>query len=340
MIKFAIIHASYCLPPDGYYESDGQVTMENAVALVDANLNKTLDLLREAGRCRADIAITNEDFNDIGRHIRSVHQPDFFKQLVLETEDRITAELCAISKEYGMLIAANEYESDGGKIYNTTKLIGRDGVILDKYRKVHIPPGERFLVQPGTRKPQVMKTDIGNIGFSTCYDNIFPEHCRILALDGADIIIHQTQGWGTGGKSSVQTGEAFMRVRAAENNVYFIVAKNVFGEGGMSCIVDNHGNIISSMNSSDDNVFITELEPDFDMCDLYNYDNYYAGIASTRARKLLMREPSIYSRLTEGDPVFRSPALKGSKLCDRIKRDSDISALEAMDFETKQKFYW
>jgi len=340
MIKIAIIHAGYAQPPDGYYDSDGLVTKEDALGLIYVNLDKTLKMLHEAGRNHADIAVTNEDFMDIGSHIRAVRQPEMFGWLVAEAENRIIAELSAIAKEYKMLVAANEYESDNGYIYNTTKLINRDGTIIGKYRKLHIPPGERFQVQSGGRAPHVMKTDIGNIGFSICYDNIFPEHCRILALDGADIIIHQTQGWGVGGRSRAQTGESFMRVRAAENCVYFIVAKNIQGEGGGSCVVDNHGNIVSTMYGSSDNILYTEIEPDYDLCDLKNYDNYYAGVASTRARRLIMREPSAYKRLIEGEPVFYSEALKGSGLCDRSQWDENISTLNDLTFEELSDFYW
>ena len=340
MTKFAIIHAAYIDPPDDYYDEKGLISKQQALALAESNISKTMKMLREAGQSGADIAITNEDFADIGRQIRNIKQPELFGWLVREAETRIIEELSTIAKEYGMLIAANEYESEDEIIFNTTKLIGRDGKIIGKYKKVHIPSGERFQVLPGGAKPPVIKTDIGNIGFATCYDIIFPEHCRILAMDGADIIIHQTQGWGTGGKSSVQTGEAFMRVRAAENCVYFVVAKNLFNEGGMSCIFDNHGNLISSMKSPDDNVFITDVDPDFDMSDIYHYDNYYSGFASVRARHLIMREPSTYSRLLEDDPVFNSQELKESKLSDRSKWESDIKALEELDLEEKNKYYW
>jgi len=339
-MKIAILHAGYAKPPDDFYDNVGYVTNENALALVIENLKKTLQMLREAGQSNADIAITNEDFMDISRHLRAVDQPELFSMLVNEVQNKVKSELSAIAKEYKMLIAANEYESEDGFIYNTTNLIDRDGEIIGKYRKIHIPPGERFQVQPGGVAPVVFKTDIGNIGFCICYDNIFPEHCRILALEGADIIIHQTQGWGIGAKSSVQTGEAFMRVRAAENSVYLFIAKNIQNEGGKSCIIDNFGNIVSSMGSPSDNVFITEIEPDFDMCDINHYDNYYAGIESTKARQLIMREPSVYSRLIEGSPVFNSNALKNSKLSDRSKWEADIRAFNQLDLEERSKFYW
>ena len=343
MIKIAVIHAAYLEAPDDHYDDNGLTTKEKALALIDKNIDKTMKMLREAGQSHADIAITNEDFADIGRYIRAVDQPEMFGMLVTETEKRIIDELTAIAKEYNMLIAANEYESvnsDTEKIYNTTKLIDRDGNIIGKYRKVHIPPGERFQVQPGGVKPPVFKTDIGNIGFVTCYDINFPEHSRVLAMDGADILIHQTQGWGSGGQCDLQTGEAYMRVRAAENCVYFIVAKNLFKEGGMSCIFNNHGNLISAMRSPVDNVFLTDIEPDFEMCDIYHYDNYLAGFESKKARHLIMREPSTYSRLLDDNPIFNSETLKESKMSDRTKWETDIKALDKMCPEERKKYYW
>ena len=338
MIKIAIIHASYTEPPEGFYGDSG-VAEDRALSLINADTDKTLNMLRQAGIARADLAITNEDFGGIGRYMRHTGDPDLFRRLVSRTEGRLFEELCSIAREHRMLVAANEYETLGGKVYNTTKLIGRDGVCAGKYRKIHLPPGERFRVQPGDT-PVVLKTDIGNIGFVICYDVIFPEHSRILALMGADMLILQTQGWGIGGNSGYETGEAFMRVRAAENSVYMIVAKNIQNKGDTSCVIDNYGNIVSSMASPADNLFITDLETDFDMNDPCHYDNYYAGLASTKARQLLARQPSVYARLTEGAPVFSSERLNSEKLCGEDELTAGIVALDEMDPEERRKYHW
>jgi len=338
MIKVAIVHAAYVQPPDNFYDADG-VSEDKALSLIYANIDKTLGMLCKAGEAGCDLAVTNEDFADIGRHIRDVEHPGLFRRFVSLIEDDLFEKLHSIAAEYHMLISANEYEIYDEAVYNTTKLFGRDGICAGKYRKVHLPPGERFQVKPGNT-PLVLKTDIGNLGFVTCYDIIFPEHSRALALKGADMLILQTQGWGIGGKSSPETGEAFMRVRAAENSVYLIVAKNIYNEGGKSCIIDNYGNMVSSMASPADNLFITEIEPDFEMNDPYHYDNYYAGVTSTKVRQLLGRVPSTYARLTEWMPDFNSERLKSEVLCTEEERTVRIQALNKMEQKERNKYHW
>ena len=340
-MKIAIIHAAYVQPPEGFYT--GGVTFDKALPLVNANFDKIFAMLRRAGHAGADLAVTHEDFGNIGSHMRDIGNLSLFRQLVEAVEGRVIGELCAIAKEYGMMIAANEYETDKENVYNTTKLIGRDSAILGKYRKVHIPSGERFQVQGGQDMP-VFKTEFGNIGFAICYDFIFPEHCRTMALNGADMIIVQTQGWAVGSGSSIETGEAFMRVRAAENSVYLVVAKNNFGEGGASCIVDNLGNIVASMSSPEDNVFMTEVEPNFDLIDKYDYDNLFAGLNSIRARHLLHREPHAYAKIAQEMPAlgqdFRSELLRGERMCTYEELKEIIRKLNQSAPYERSKYHW
>ena len=61
------------------------------------------------------------------------------------------------------------------------------GGILGHHRKVHLPPGERFAYTAGDRFA-AFDTPVGRIGMLICYDKLFPEAARALALDGADII--------------------------------------------------------------------------------------------------------------------------------------------------------
>jgi len=329
-MKIAIIHARY------------DYSQESALSHVQANFDKTFKFMEEAGKAGADIVITNEDFGDIGSYIRDVKNNDRFESLVEQTQTAVTENLCAIAQNYNMLIAANEYEKENGKVYNTSKLIGRDGNMIGKYKKVQLPSGEFFKVHPGTEQP-VFKTDIGNIGFATCYDIIFPEHCRILALNGADIIIHQTQGWGIGSGSAVETGEAFMKVRAAENSVYLFVSKNVQNDGAMSCIVDNMGNVIASQPGKTDHLLVAEIDPDFDITDPYDYDNYYAGLTSVKARHLLTRIPSAYKRLAENTPVFSSDALNTARLCtyeEWVEKINRLEKLPETDPAEYEKMHW
>jgi len=106
---------------------------------------------------------------------------------------------------------------------STEKILG---VCRDKYRKVHLPYlGVDRFVNHGNLPPTVCETEIGRIGMGICYDINFPEHARVLALKGADIIVLPTN-WPLRREF---VPEHIIPARAAENLV-FVVAVNRVGE--------------------------------------------------------------------------------------------------------------
>ena len=347
-MRIAIIHSRYVKPTEQFdtgtngnndAHSAYDAYYANACSRVKANIAHTTRMMREAGAAGADLVVTNEDFGSIVNYLRDMQYPTCFGNLVADFEDRLLEEICAIAKEFNMYIAANEFETHGGNIYNTSKLIGRSGEVVGRYRKVHLPSGERLVVKPGWEYG-VFETDIGNIGFAICYDLLFPEHCRILALNGADMIIHQSQGWFPGGLNERVLGEPYIKVRATENRVYMVVAKNEQGDGGMSCIIDNHGSLLASKSGACNSLLMADIEPDFNAIDEYDYDNYFAGLRSLRARHLLHREPSTYARLLESDPTFASELLSTEKLCTYEEWVDKLKALDAMTDKERSKFHW
>jgi predicted amidohydrolase len=70
--------------------------------------------------------------------------------------------------------------------YSSAVCVSGDGV-LGRHRKVHLPPAERFAYSPGSGFA-AFDTPVGRIGMLLCYDKLFPEGARVLALDGAEII--------------------------------------------------------------------------------------------------------------------------------------------------------
>jgi agmatine deiminase len=94
-----------------------------------------------------------------------------------------------------VIVGGSIYESDNGKLYNTTAVFDENGKALGKYRKMHIPHDPSFYEQdyfePGDGF-KVFQTKHGKIGTLICYDQWFPEAARINALMGADIIFYPT----------------------------------------------------------------------------------------------------------------------------------------------------
>lgn len=276
---------------------------------IDDNIQKMLDLLDEAGKSGTDLVCTYEDFKGCSEFFRYRDDMKLFPSLAEEIPGPTSEKIGAIAKQYGMYIAADYYEKDGSKIYNTTVLIGRDGKIVGKYRKVHLPVSEKWFVTAGDEFP-VFETDIGRIGIAICYDIVFPEDFRTLALNGADIILNPTQGWGINSTSSSELGKALIEVRAAENEVYLVIAKHSqYGGDGMSCIVSNTGEILEQVKGRTEGIATAEFTPDFDLIRDEHFDALFSGVDSIKARQFLERRPEIYSALTGKD----SPLLEGYK---------------------------
>jgi predicted amidohydrolase len=103
-------------------------------------------------------------------------------------------------------------ERDRHLIYNVAVLLGPDGAIVGKYRKVTLPRGEvEKGVAPGNEYP-VFDTRFGKVGMMVCYDGFFPEVARQLSNHGAEVIAWPV--WGC--------NPLLAQARACENHVYLI----------------------------------------------------------------------------------------------------------------------
>jgi len=93
-------------------------------------------------------------------------------------------------------IVAPVFEKDGSDCFSTAFIIGNDGNILGKYRKIHVPQipfwEEKTYFKPGDLGFPVFKTPFATIGVLLCWDAFFPEGFRILALKGAEIVFIPT----------------------------------------------------------------------------------------------------------------------------------------------------
>ena len=171
------------------------------------------------------------------------------------------------AKERGVYIQTGSFlETDArwpGHVFNTTCLIGPDG-LLAKYRKVnpwlpwevHASPHDL----PGYDQPlfPVTETEIGRLGAAICYDWLFPEAIRALALGGAEVLIRVSaymDPWGA--TPPMDWWTLFNRARAAENTA-FVVACNQgasasnyppFSWPGGSMVVDYDGRVLSQADA-------------------------------------------------------------------------------------------
>jgi predicted amidohydrolase len=188
---------------------------------------------------------------------------ELIDRLAVAIPNEHTDRYCLKAKERGIYIQTGTFlEIDQrwpSSVFNTTCLIGPDGLI-GRYRKVNPWLPWELHTSPhdleGYDQPffPVFETEIGMLGAAICYDWLFPESIRALALAGAEVLIRVSaymDPWGA--TPPLDWWTLFNRARAVEN-LAFVVAANQgasatnyppFSWPGGSMIVDYDGRILS-----------------------------------------------------------------------------------------------
>jgi predicted amidohydrolase len=190
------------------------------------NCEEYAPLIAEAARQKADLVVLGETVPAIG-----------VKQKAWETAEAIpgptTDYFGNLAKKNNLHIVVSLYERDGHLVYNAAVLLGPDGRLIGKYRKVCLPPDEVAEgIAPGSDYP-VFDTKFGKVGLMVCYDGFFPEVARELSNRGAEIIAWPVYG------CNPLLGQA----RACENHVYLVSSTFMQPKDGwmISAIFDQTG---------------------------------------------------------------------------------------------------
>ncbi len=188
---------------------------------------------------------------------------ELLESLAVPIPNEHTARYQEKARALGVYIQAGTFlESDPrwpGHVFNTSCLIGPEGIIA-KYRKVH--PWIPWEVStsphdlPGYDEPvfPVADTEIGKLGAAICYDWLFPEAIRQLALAGAEVLVRVSaymDPWGSA--EPLEWWPLVNRVRAIENMAYVVACNQAsslknyppFSWPGGSMIVDYDGRILA-----------------------------------------------------------------------------------------------
>ena len=150
-----------------------------------------------------------------------------------------------------------------GEIYNTCVLIGPTGLIA-RYRKIHLPGlGVDRFTTSGGESFRVHEANELRIGIHICYDGVFPESGRVMALDGADLLILPTN-WPPGAETFAKY---IPNARALENNVYFLAVNRVGTERGFkfigqSRLCDTNGNTMDEAPAEGERIILGKIDLD------------------------------------------------------------------------------
>ena len=172
-----------------------------------ANVERFAALVGEAARQKADAVCLPEGITVVGtgKSYADVAEP---------VPGPSTEALSKAAAQHGIHVFAGLYEREGAAIHNTCIVLGRDGKLIGKYRKVCIPREEiDGGIAPGDEYP-VFDLDFGRVGMMICWDVHFPEVARELGRKGAEVIFLPI--WG-GNKTLAQA-------RAIENQIFLVTS--------------------------------------------------------------------------------------------------------------------
>src|SRR5579864_1119940 len=235
------------------------IQMNSRASGREENVDRARDFVALAARDKAELVVLPEFFN----HEYFPQYRDYKYMDYAESDDGYTqTRMKQAARDHGVWLISTIFEMErAGLYYDTAMLINPDGKIAGKYRKVHpaaLLSLEKIYFRGGSSFP-VFKLGTWTIGISICYDNLFPESCRCLALNGAELIIAPYA-------TPVATPwENFLTTRALENGVFLAACNHVGREGewqmsGKSMVVDPLGEIMAKASDANEEILVTSFE--------------------------------------------------------------------------------
>ena len=192
---------------------------------------------------------------------------------------------CELAKKCGVVIVASLFEKRAPGLYhNTAVVIESNGEIVGKYRKMHIPDDpayyEKFYFTPGDMGFHPIQTSVGKLGVLVCWDQWYPEAARLMAMQGAEMLIYPTAiGYADNDTPEEQqrqrmAWQTVMRGHAVANGLPVIAVNRVGFEPdpsgqtagiqfwGTSFVAGPQGEIIYEASTDDEESIVVEMDMD------------------------------------------------------------------------------
>ncbi|MFX1514076.1 MAG: nitrilase-related carbon-nitrogen hydrolase [Promethearchaeota archaeon] len=176
---------------------------------------------------------------------------------------KIFLQLLEISKQNDTYLISGFCEKKGDHYFNSAVVIGPEEGLLGIYRKIHLFFEEKHFFEPGNKLPDSYEIRGAQVATIICFDWIFPEITRILALKGIDILCHPSN-------LVLSFAQTVMRARAIENRIFTITANRVGCEKrndtklaftGQSQIIKPNMEILAKANETEEIITVCEINP-------------------------------------------------------------------------------
>ena len=222
---------------------------------VSANLSKIIKALDGADAdiiVLPELAFTGYYFQDRAELATLAEDP---------THSSTLSTLTQLCRDNDFHLVTGFAEKAGDKIFNSALLINSEGII-QTYRKLHLFNTESEYFDPGDTPLQVIDIDGIRMGLMVCYDWVFPEVARTLALQGADLICHPSN-------LVLPWCQQAMLTRCMENGVFAVTANRIGPDirprgtlsfTGQSQIAGPKGALIHQSSATEETLFIATID--------------------------------------------------------------------------------
>ena len=196
-----------------------------------------------------------------------------------------TSLYCELARKLGVVIVASLFEKRAPGLYhNTAVVIESNGEIAGIYRKMHIPDDpayyEKFYFTPGDLGFHPVQTSLGKLGVLVCWDQWYPEAARLMALQGAEMLIYPTAiGYADNDTPEEQqrqrmAWQTVMRGHAVANGLPVIAVNRVGYEPdpsgqtagiqfwGTSFVAGPQGEIVYEASTDEEESIVVEMDMD------------------------------------------------------------------------------
>lgn len=193
------------------------IIQQSCTANVEANKKKLALNIIKAANHGAELVVLQELHNSL--YFCQTENTELFN-LAEPIPGPSTEFYGTLARECGIVLVTSLFERRAAGLYhNTAVVFERDGSIAGKYRKMHIPDDpayyEKFYFTPGDLGFHPIETSVGKLGVQVCWDQWYPEGARLMALQGAELLIYPTAI----GYESSDTAEEQERQREAWTTV-------------------------------------------------------------------------------------------------------------------------